>query len=140
MKFKNHLLISTLMGAFISGCGGGGGGSADNSPPPEPKDPLTAYKNQTIEYKPFKMQPADTEVLVRTQVNQPGGKPVQIDYNLEKLDEGWKVFDVVVAGVSLVTNYRDTFTQEVRAGGVDGLIKSLQTKNKASEAKAAERK
>ncbi|MCE1243911.1 ABC transporter substrate-binding protein [Oryzomicrobium sp.] len=101
---------------------------------------LTAYKNQTIEYKPFKMQPADTEVLVRTQVNQPGGKPVQIDYNLEKLDEGWKVFDVVVAGVSLVTNYRDTFTQEVRAGGVDGLIKSLQTKNKASEAKAAERK
>lgn len=101
---------------------------------------LTAYKNQSIEYKPFKMQPADTEVLVRTQVHQPGGKPVQIDYNLEKLDDGWKVFDVVVAGVSLVTNYRDTFTQEVRAGGVDGLIKSLQTKNKASEAKAAERK
>ncbi|MDR0215451.1 MAG: alpha/beta hydrolase [Comamonas sp.] len=51
MKFKNHLLISTLMGAFISGCGGGGGGSADNIPPPEPKDPLTAYKSQKINWK-----------------------------------------------------------------------------------------
>ena len=101
---------------------------------------LTTYKNQTIDFKPFKMEPADTEVLVRTQVNQPAGKPIQIDYSLEKLDDGWKVFDVIVAGVSLVTNYRDTFAQEVRAGGVDGLIKSLQAKNKVTDTKVADKK
>ena len=101
---------------------------------------LTTYKNQTIDFKPFKMEPADTEVLVRTQVNQPAGKPIQIDYSLEKLDDGWKVFDVIVAGVSLVTNYRDTFAQEVRAGGVDGLIKSLQAKNKVPDTKVADKK
>lgn len=97
---------------------------------------LTAYKEQTVEYKPFKMQPADTDVVVRTQINQPGGKPITLDYSLEKLSEGWKVFDVVVAGVSLVTNYRDSFSQEIRANGVDGLIKLLMTKNKTLEANA----
>lgn len=101
---------------------------------------LTTYKNQTVDFKPFKMQPSDVEVLVRTQVNQPAGKPIQIDYSLEKLDDGWKVFDVIVAGVSLVTNYRETFAQEVRTGGVDGLIKSLQAKNKATETKVADKK
>ena len=58
---------------------------------------LTEYRNQTIDFKPFKMQPADTDVLVRTLVNQAGGKPVQIDYNLEKTDQGWKVYDISVA-------------------------------------------
>ena len=73
------------------------------------------------------------DVVVRTEVRQPGAKAVQIDYNLEKLPEGWKVYDVLVAGVSLVTNYRDSFGQEVRAGGIDGLIKSLKDKNKQLE-------
>jgi phospholipid transport system substrate-binding protein len=95
------------------------------------------YRNQAIEFKPFKMQPADTDVLVRTVVNQSGGKPVQIDYNLEKTDQGWKVYDIAVAGVSLVTNYRSSFAQEVSAGGVDGLIASLRTKNKSSDAPVA---
>lgn len=63
--------------------------------------------------------------LVRTEIVQPGNKPIQLDYALEKLADGWKVFDVVVAGVSLVTNYRDTFSQEVRANGVDGLVQML---------------
>ena len=66
--------------------------------------------------------------------NQPGNKPIQLDYALEKLADGWKVFDVVVAGVSLVTNYRDTFSQEVRANGVDGLVQMLVAKNKQIEA------
>lgn len=94
---------------------------------------LTAYKNQTIEYKPLKFMPADTDLTVKTQVNQPGGKPIKIDYNVEKLADGWKVYDVVIADVSLVTNYRETFAQEVRNGGVDGLIKALAAKNKSLE-------
>lgn len=103
---------------------------------------LTAYKNQSIDFKPLKMQPADTDLTVRTQVNQPGGKPIKIDYNLEKLADGWKVYDVVIADVSLVTNYRETFAQEVRNGGIDGLVKALAAKNKSLEggAKAADKK
>lgn len=91
---------------------------------------LTSYRDQTVRYKPSRMQPGDTEVLVRTEIVQPGSKPIQLDYSLEKLDNGWKVYDVVVAGVSLVSNYRDTFNQEVRANGIDGLILMLVNKNK----------
>ena len=90
---------------------------------------LTSYKDQSVDFKPFKMQPSETDVLVRSEIKQPGGKPVQLDYNLSKEASGWKVYDVIVAGVSLVTNYREQFAQEVRAGGVDGLIKSLQKRN-----------
>ena len=88
-------------------------------------------------YKPFKMNPGDTDVLVRTEVQQPGSKPVQLDYSLEKLEAGWKVYDVVVAGISLVTNYRDQFGQEIRSGGVDGLIASIAAKNHSLEANLA---
>ncbi|MGB4913877.1 MAG: ABC transporter substrate-binding protein [Candidatus Dechloromonas phosphoritropha] len=92
---------------------------------------LTSYKNQKIVYKPFRMNSDDSEVLVRTEVIQPGSKPVQIDYNLKKSDTSWKVYDVVVAGISLVTNYRDQFAQEVRSGGIDGLIAAIAAKNKS---------
>ena len=95
---------------------------------------LTGYKDQTIRYKPTKMPGGDADVVVKTEVLQPGSKPIQLDYSLEKLPDGWKVYDVIVAGVSLVTNYRDTFNQEVRANGVDGLIQMLSTKNKQLEA------
>ena len=102
---------------------------------------LTSYKNQKIIYKPFKMAPADVDVLVRTEVQQPGSKPVQLDYSLEKVDGSWKVYDVVVAGISLVTNYRDQFSQEVRNGGIDGLIAAIAAKNKSLESAAkAEKK
>ena len=94
---------------------------------------LTGYKDQTIRYKPTKMQGGETDVIVKTEVVQPGNKPVPLDYSVEKLAEGWKVYDVVVSGVSLVTNYRDTFNQEVRASGIDGLIQMLVTKNKQME-------
>jgi phospholipid transport system substrate-binding protein len=93
---------------------------------------LTEYRNQTIDIKPLKMQQADTDVLVRSIVNQPGAKPVQIDYNLEKTEQGWKVYDISVAGVSLVTNYRGSFAQEVSAGGIEGLLATLRAKNKGS--------
>ena len=90
---------------------------------------LTGYRDQTVRYKPSKIQSDDTDVVVRTEIVQPGNKPIALNYALEKQAEGWKVFDVIVAGVSLVTNYRDTFNQEVRANGIDGLIKMLVTKN-----------
>ena len=98
---------------------------------------LAGYKNQKIVFKPFKMNPGDTDVLVRTDVLQPGSKPVQIDYSLEKLDSGWKVYDVNVAGISLVTNYRDQFGQEIRNNGIDGLIAAVSAKNKSMEANQA---
>jgi phospholipid transport system substrate-binding protein len=96
---------------------------------------LSAYKNQTIEYKPLKMQPADTDVTVKTQVVQPSGQPVPIDYSLQKEANGWKVYDVVVDSVSLVTNYRSSFNTEIRQSGIDGLIKTLTEKNQVAAKK-----
>jgi phospholipid transport system substrate-binding protein len=91
---------------------------------------LTAYRDQAIEYRPLRAQPTDTEVVVKTLINQSGGKPVTVDYKMEKNATGWKVYDVVVADLSLVQNYRGTFETEVRKGGIDGLIKALAEKNK----------
>lgn len=92
---------------------------------------LTEYKNQTVDYKPLKMQASDSDVKVRTEIKQPGSKPIQLDYYVEKLDKGWKVYDIEVAGISLIINYRESFANEVRQNGIDGLIKSLQNKNKS---------
>ncbi|HRP96683.1 MAG TPA: ABC transporter substrate-binding protein [Rhodocyclaceae bacterium] len=89
---------------------------------------LTQYRDQTIAFRPLRMSPGDTTVRVQTAVHQPGAQPVSVDYVLEKTERGWMVFDVVVAGVSLVTNYRGTFAQEIRAGGIDGLIRALETR------------
>jgi phospholipid transport system substrate-binding protein len=91
---------------------------------------LTNYRDNTMNYKPLRMNPGDNEVVVRTEVTRPGQAPVQIDYSMEKAPEGWKAYDVVVAGVSLVTNYRDEFNDTVRSSGVDGLVKALQAKNR----------
>jgi len=98
---------------------------------------LTTYKNQVIEFKPLRAAAGDADVTVRTQVKQPGTEPVSIDYGMEKTPAGWKVYDVVVGGVSLVTNYRETFNAEIRDGGVDGLIKSLASKNRSLETQAS---
>ncbi len=95
---------------------------------------LTQYRNQAIEVKPTKMSPQDRDVTVRTQVVQPGGPPIPIDYVMEKSDKGWKVYDVVVDGVSLVTTYRGTFNDQIQKGGVDGLLKTLAERNRSPEA------
>ncbi len=96
---------------------------------------LTEYKNQTIEFKPFAAKSGETDVRVRTEIKQSGaGKNIELDYYLEKAAGGWKVYDIEVGGISLVTNYRDSFASEVRNNGVDGLLKSLQAKNKSGEA------
>jgi phospholipid transport system substrate-binding protein len=76
---------------------------------------LTAYRDQKVEIRPLRVQPGDTDT---------------VDYRMEKADNGWKVYDVVVADLSLVQNYRSTFNAEVQKGGVDGLIKALADKNK----------
>jgi len=96
---------------------------------------LNNYRNETIEYKPLRMNPGDTDVTVRTEVLKPGGSPVQIDYSMSQTPSGWKSYDVIVAGVSLVTNYRDEFNEQIRSGGVDGLLKTLADKNKGAPAK-----
>jgi phospholipid transport system substrate-binding protein len=93
---------------------------------------LASYRDQTIDFKPLRMQPADTETTVRTVVNQPRGEPINIDYSMEKSGDAWKVFDVAVGGVSLVTNYREDFSNQVKSGGIDGLIKTLQSKNQGA--------
>jgi len=96
---------------------------------------LTEYKNQTIDFKPFSMKAGETDARVRTEIKQSGaGKNIALDYYLEKSGTAWKVYDIEVGGISLVTNYRDSFAAEVRNNGIDGLIKSLQAKNKSGEA------
>lgn len=95
---------------------------------------LTEYKNQTVTYKPFSMKAGETDVRVQTEIKQAGaGKNIGMDYYLEKSGSDWKVYDIEVADVSLITNYRSSFAAEVSNGGIDGLIKTLQTKNKSIE-------
>ena len=96
---------------------------------------LSNYRDQVIEFKPLRAQPGDTEVTVRSEVKLSGTEPISIDYSMEKGNDAWKVYDVTVGGVSLVTTYRDTFTAEVRNGGVDGLIKALAEKNRQLQTK-----
>lgn len=93
---------------------------------------LNNYRDQQLEFRPLRAAAADTEVLVRTAIVQAGGQPIGIDYNMEKTPDGWKCYDVVVAGVSLVTNYRDEFNNQIKQSGIDGLIKLLAEKNKGS--------
>ena len=89
-----------------------------------------AKSDQTVEVKPARL-PADAkETVVRTIVKEPGRPAIPIDYSMRRTDKGWKVYDVVVENLSLVTNYRSTFSSEVARGGIDGLIKSLEDKNR----------
>jgi phospholipid transport system substrate-binding protein len=91
---------------------------------------LTAYRDQTVSFKPSAKPAGGDEVLVRSQINKPGAQPIPLDYSLARTGDGWKVFDVAVANISLVTNYRNSFASEVEKGGVAGLLKALQEKNR----------
>jgi phospholipid transport system substrate-binding protein len=93
---------------------------------------LTQYKNQTVEYKPVRMAANDTDVLVQSLIKRVNGAPVAVDFNMEKTDAGWKVYNVKIEGISLVENYRNTFNTEIQKHGVDGLIKSLADKNRSN--------
>lgn len=94
---------------------------------------LGQYRNQTIEVKPLKLGAGDKEATVRTAVIQQGGPPIPIDYAMEKTDSGWKVYDVIIDGASLVTTYRGTFNEQIQKSGVDGLVKTLQERNRSPE-------
>jgi len=96
---------------------------------------LTQYRNQTLEFKPLRADAAATDVTVKSEVIRTGQAPVQIDYSMSKGADGWKAYDVIVGGVSLVTNYRDEFNEQVRNGGVDGLLAALSARNKGGAAK-----
>jgi phospholipid transport system substrate-binding protein len=91
---------------------------------------LSTYRDQVIDVKPLRAKPEDTEVTVRSEVKRPGAQATAIDYDMAKNPDGWKVYDVKVDGVSLVTTYRDSFAAEVRDHGIDGLIQSLVAKNR----------
>jgi phospholipid transport system substrate-binding protein len=91
---------------------------------------LTQVKDQTVQLKPMRAAAEDTDVVVRTEVKGKG-EPIQLDYRLEKADSGWKIYDVNVLGVWLVEQYRNQFTQDINAGGIDGLIGKLAERNKA---------
>jgi phospholipid transport system substrate-binding protein len=97
---------------------------------------LAAFSEQKFDFRPLRAKPTDTDVIVQVRVLQPGAQPVPIDYSMEKTAAGWKVYDVMVGGVSLVANYRTEFNNVVRESGIDSLIKSLATKNRAQEGTA----
>lgn len=98
---------------------------------------LASYRDEVIEYKPFRAAPDATEVTVRSEVRQSGRERINIDYDMEKTPAGWKVYDIKIAGLSLVTTYRDTFASKVRDGGIEGLIKALWDKNRRDALKTA---
>lgn len=97
---------------------------------------LSSYRDQAVDFKPLRARPEDTEVTVRTEVKQRGAQPISIDYEMEKTSGGWKVFDVKVGGVSLITTYKDDFASQIREAGVDGLIKTLAVKNRQTDVRA----
>ncbi len=94
---------------------------------------LASYSEQKFDFRPLRAKPTDTDVMVNVRVLQTGTQPVPIDYAMEKTASGWKVYDVMVGGVSLVANYRTEFGNIVRESGVDGLIKNLSAKNRTLE-------
>jgi phospholipid transport system substrate-binding protein len=100
---------------------------------------LSQYRDQKIQVKPLQMSPSDEDVIVRTAILQENGPQIPIDYRMEKTkDQGWKVYDVVIDGASLVTTYRGSFNDQIQRGGIDALVKTLQERNRSPQpAKAA---
>ena len=92
---------------------------------------LTLYRDQTIDYRPLKLTPRDTDVIVKSVVRQSRGEPISVDYAMEKTESGWRVYDVKLAGISLVETYRSAFSAEIERSDIEGLIKALAAKNRA---------
>ncbi|MDO8369626.1 MAG: ABC transporter substrate-binding protein [Candidatus Nitrotoga sp.] len=92
---------------------------------------FTTYKDQEVEVKPLKMANDATEVTMKTLILNKGKSPLPVNYDMEKTANGWKVYDLSIEGVSLVTNYRGTFAEQIQKSGIDGLIKTLVEKNQA---------
>lgn len=96
---------------------------------------LSSYRDQVVEFRPLRAAPADTEVTVKSVIRQAGTAPLGMDYDMEKTAAGWKVFDVKIEGVSLITTYRETFAAKVRESGLEGLIQLLSEKNRRGDAR-----
>jgi phospholipid transport system substrate-binding protein len=94
---------------------------------------IAAYRDQKFDFRPLRARPADTDVTVTVRILQSGAEPIQLEYDMEKRPGGWKVWDVRIAGISLVANYRTEFDNQVRNGGIEGLIRTLQSKNRSLE-------
>ena len=90
---------------------------------------ISQIRDQTVIYKPFRAAAEDTEVIVRTQVINKGD-PIQLDYRLMKVNNGWKVYDINVLGAWLIEAYRNQFNNQISQNGIDGLIKFLQDRNR----------
>ena len=89
----------------------------------------SSLSDVSVEIKPAPVKAGQDEVTVKSVAKQSGKQPVAIDYRMAKSANDWKVFDVVVENLSLVTNYRDSFAAEISRSGIEGLIKSLESKN-----------
>lgn len=90
----------------------------------------TANPSQTVEVRPMQVKSGQDDVTVRTVVREPGRQPIAIDYRMALRGGSWKVYDVVVENLSLVTNYRGSFASEIARSGIDGLIKTIESKNR----------
>ncbi len=98
---------------------------------------FTSYRDQLVEVKPLKLEASMTDVTVKTAILKPGSQqPILVDYDMEKTPNGWKAYDLIVEGVSLVTSYRGTFADQIKQVGIDGLIKTLSDMNKSAADKA----
>lgn len=91
---------------------------------------LSQIKNETVEFKPMRADPADNEVEVRSQVNVTRGEPIVLNYRVARTPGGWKIYDINVLGAWLVETYKSSFATEIGKSGIDGLIKTLAEKNK----------
>lgn len=98
---------------------------------------ISSVVDYQIDFKPLRMTPGETDVTVNTEVSKSGAPPIPIDYRMEKTGKGWKVYDVMVDNVSLVTVYRNSFNSEVRKGGIDGLIQTLARRNQKVTAQSS---
>jgi phospholipid transport system substrate-binding protein len=101
---------------------------------------LAGYRDQTFEFKPLRAARGDTDVTVRSVIRQAGTAPLNLDYDLEKQAAGWKVYDIKIAGMSLITTYRDSFATTVRESGVNGLIHALADKNRLGDGRFRSRR
>ncbi|OGA23592.1 MAG: hypothetical protein A3I01_07420 [Betaproteobacteria bacterium RIFCSPLOWO2_02_FULL_65_24] len=97
---------------------------------------LSLYRDQSVEFRPVRTRAEEKELTVRSEVRRGSQRPVALDYEMEKTPAGWKVYDVKVGGVSLISTYREEFAAQVREAGIDGLIKALAARNRQLEAKS----
>lgn len=94
---------------------------------------LSQYSGQTVEYNGMQSSSDTNRTMVKTVIKQPNGPDIPVNYRLHKTDDGWKVYDVILDGVSLVQNYRSSFRDQIRRDGLDNFLNQLQQRNAKSQ-------